>query len=87
MRPRAAINTPAQLGRALQQGRLMVGLSQRDLAKALGIGQKWLWEMEQGKPGLLTERLFEIMKATGIHLYAEFDALPETSPAIKETNA
>jgi len=52
---------------------MLKGLSQRDLAKQLGIGQKWLWEMEQGKPGLLTTRLFALLDATGVELYAMLD--------------
>jgi transcriptional regulator with XRE-family HTH domain len=87
MRPRAIINTPAQLGRALQQGRLMAGLSQRALAKELGIGQKWIWEMEQGKPGIITDRLFAMLKTTGVHLYAEFDALPGNPDLASSTAA
>jgi transcriptional regulator with XRE-family HTH domain len=82
MRPRAKIETPRQLGHALSQGRQMAGLSQRKLAKLLGIEQKWVWEMEQGKPGLLTERLFAILQTTGMHLYAEFDALPDIGTQI-----
>ncbi|WP_281275781.1 hypothetical protein [Arthrobacter echini] len=37
--------------------------------------------MEQGKPGLLIERLFEMLRATGVRLYAEVDEPEEkTSP-------
>lgn len=75
-RVRGEIPTPEALGRMLQQGRLLRGMSQRDLASRLGVGQKWVWEMESGKPGLLTERLFAMLRATGVHLYAEVD-LPD----------
>ena len=57
----------------IQQSRLQRGLSQRDLAKMLGISQKWVWEMEQGKPGLLLGRLFMILEKTGVTLSAEFE--------------
>ena len=73
---RGEIPTPEALGLMLQQGRLLRGMSQRDLADHLGIGQKWVWQMESGKPGLFTERLFEMLRATGVHLYAEVE-LPE----------
>lgn len=72
-RLRGEIPTAEALGRMLQQGRLVRGLSQRELADQLGIGQKWVWEMEGGKPGIFTERLFRILRATGVHLYAEID--------------
>lgn len=70
---RGEVRTAEALGRMLQQGRMLHGLSQRQLADQLGIGQKWVWEMEQGKPGILTERLFEMLRATGVRLYAEID--------------
>lgn len=73
---RGDVPTAEALGRILQQGRMLRGMSQRDLAQELGIGQKWVWEMENGKPGLLTERLFRMLRATGVRLYAEVD-LPE----------
>ena len=61
------------LGQVLQQSRMQLGISQRELAKLLGISQKWIWEMEQGKPGLLMERLFLILEKTEVTLLAEFD--------------
>lgn len=70
---RGQISNAEALGRMLQQGRMLRGLSQRQLAEQLGIGQKWVWEMEQGKPGLLTDRLFEMLRTTGVRLYAEIN--------------
>ena len=67
------IENPFILGQVIQQGRMQQGLSQRELAKQLGISQKWIWEMEQGKPGLLTDRLFKILKSSGITLLAEIE--------------
>ena len=61
------------LGQVLQQSRMQQGISQRELANRLGISQKWVWEMEQGKPGLLMERLFMILEKTEVTLLAEFD--------------
>ena len=67
------INNSFTLGQIIQQSRLQQGFSQRDLAKMLGISQKWVWEMEQGKPGVLMDRLFVILEKTGVTLTAEFD--------------
>lgn len=77
---RGEVPTPQALGLMLQQGRLLRGMSQRELAEQLGLGQKWVWQMESGKPGLFTERLFDMLRATGVHLYAEVD-LPDDHPA------
>lgn len=79
---RTEIDSPEMLGFALQQGRLVRGLSQ--LAAQLGIGQKWVWEMEGGKPGILTTRLFAMLEATGVRLYADLP-LPE-DPATGGSN-
>ena len=62
------------LGQVIQQSRLQRGFSQRALADILGVSQKWVWEMEQGKPGLLMDRLFLILEKTGVTLSAEFEA-------------
>ena len=70
---RGEIRSPEALGQMLQQARLLQSLSQRQLAEQLGIGQKWIWEMESGKPGLFTERLFQVLRATDSRLYIEID--------------
>ena len=71
------ISTPIKnsytLGQVIQQSRMQQGISQRELAKSLGINQKWVWEMEQGKPGIIMDRLFWILEKTGITLSAEFE--------------
>ena len=73
MKMTVKIKNPYILGQVIQQSRLQQGFSQRDLASMLGISQKWVWEMEQGKPGLLMDRLFMIMEKTGVTLSAEFE--------------
>jgi len=74
MKINTKINNSYTLGLIIQQSRLQQGFSQRELAKMLGISQKWVWEMEQGKPGLLMDRLFLIMEKVGVTLTAEFEA-------------
>ena len=70
---RGRIGSPEELGDAIRQGREIQGRSQRELAARLGVTQKWLWELEQGKPGLLMERLFAALRAVDVTLLAEFD--------------
>jgi len=74
MRITAKIKDPYTLGQVIQQGRLEQGISQRSLADMLGISQKWIWEMEQGKPGILMDRLFLVLEKTGVSLTADFEA-------------
>ena len=67
------LNDSYTLGQIIQQSRLQQGYSQRDLARMLGISQKWVWEMEQGKQGILMDRLFTILEKTGVTLTAEYE--------------
>lgn len=64
------VTSPESLGRILQQARLLAGLSQRDLAQRLGTTQKYIWELEAGKPSILMDRLFAAMRETGMELTA-----------------
>ena len=73
MKITAKVNSPYVLGQIIQQSRLQQGISQRELANMLGISQKWVWEMEQGKPGLLMDRLFLMLEKTGVTLSAEIE--------------
>jgi HTH-type transcriptional regulator/antitoxin HipB len=57
----------------LQQGRALTGKSQRDLARELGISQRYVYEMEAGEPTLYAKRLLDLLRATGVRLYAEID--------------
>ena len=78
MQLKTKLKDPFTLGQVIQQSRMQQNLSQRELAAMLGISQKWVWEMEQGKPGILMDRLFMMLQKTGVTLYAEFDvAEPE----------
>jgi HTH-type transcriptional regulator / antitoxin HipB len=64
------VTSPESLGRILQQARLLARLSQRELAKRLGTTQKYVWELESGKPSIVMDRLFAAMRETGMELTA-----------------
>ncbi|HTU72899.1 MAG TPA: helix-turn-helix transcriptional regulator [Trebonia sp.] len=64
------VTSPESLGRILQQARLLAGLSQRDLARRLGTTQRYIWELEAGKPSIAMDRLFAAMRETGMELTA-----------------
>ncbi|UFS58390.1 helix-turn-helix domain-containing protein [Subtercola endophyticus] len=70
---RGTINSPDELGRMLQQGRLLKGLTQRELAQELHVTQRYIHEMESGKPTLYADRLFDFIRATGLTLAVEID--------------
>ncbi|WP_125613874.1 helix-turn-helix domain-containing protein [Specibacter cremeus] len=82
---RGEVRNAEALGRMLAQGRMLEGLTQRQLAEQLGITQKYVWEVEQGKPGIFTDRLFQILRTTGVKLYAELEADRARQPAENES--
>ena len=67
------VTSPQSLGRILQQARLLNGLSQRELAQRLGTTQRYIWEIEAGKPSIFVERLFALMRETGVELTATIE--------------
>lgn len=40
------------------------------MARRLGTTQKYVWELEAGKPSLVMDRLFAAMRETGMELTA-----------------
>lgn len=60
------LRTPEDLGRAVRHMRRDAGLTQQELADRLGVSQRWLSELETGRPKILDARLFDVIAALGI---------------------
>ncbi|MGE3966459.1 MAG: helix-turn-helix domain-containing protein [Planctomycetota bacterium] len=58
------LRTAEELGIAIRERRMELGLTQSELADRAGVGRQWLVEVEQGKPraqiDLLLRTLFEL---------------------------
>lgn len=54
----------------LESAKMTSILTQRELANRLGTAQKYIWELEAGKPSIIMARLFAAMQATGMELTA-----------------
>lgn len=67
------VTSAESLGRILQQARLLSGMSQRELAKRLGTTQRYIWEIEAGKPSIFMDRLFAVMQETNMQLTATIE--------------
>jgi len=67
----ASINTSADLGRFLARVRERRGMTQEELAEELGVSRRYVSEIENGKPGLYTERLFRMIRILDVTLRAE----------------
>lgn len=77
MTARGEVRSPDGLGRMLQQGRLVQGMTQRELAERLETDQKYIWKLESGKHRIVLERIFQIMRETGVRMFMEIEISPE----------
>ena len=68
---RSKVDGPDTLGLILREARHQHDISQEELARRLGISQRYVSELESGKPGILMSRLFTIMRELDITLTAE----------------
>ncbi|MCW4464930.1 helix-turn-helix domain-containing protein [Glutamicibacter sp. MNS18] len=62
------IDTPSDLGRAVHAARLELGITQTELATALGYSQRYISDVETGKAKTLSANLFELLDQLGIQL-------------------
>jgi y4mF family transcriptional regulator len=63
-----AINTAEQFGRRLATARKALGLTQRELALAVGVGERFIVELEAGKPTAQLGKALAAAKAVGMRL-------------------
>lgn len=68
MQSTAVVRSQQALGRELTRLRFDRGLTQEELAEALGISRRYVYELETGKPNLFASRLFELLRELGAHL-------------------
>ncbi|WP_340538533.1 helix-turn-helix transcriptional regulator [Nocardioides sp. GXZ039] len=65
---RSTVRSAEALGGAIARLRFERGLTQEDLAEALGVSRRYIYEIESGKPNLFALRLFEALRELGAHL-------------------
>jgi len=82
MRLSGVIRDPRALGIAVAEQRRLRRLSQREAAAILGVSQRYLGEIELGKPKILDDRLFRVLAQLGLRLSIESIVdIPLESPA------
>lgn len=62
------IANATELGRAIAVARRELGLTQRDLALAIGAGERFIVELEAGKPTAQLGKALAAAKAVGLRL-------------------
>ncbi len=73
------IRNPATLGAAIRDRRRELGLEQRALAEKVGVGRRWIIDVEKGKPGSEIGLIFRTLRVLGIEL--------ATAPAAEADNS
>lgn len=64
------ISSSKDLGTVLTRARKKQGLSQREVAARLGVTQKWISAVEQGKSRAWIDKVLELSYFLGVQLYA-----------------
>lgn len=62
------ISTSIEFGASLAHARRALGLTQRDLALAIGVGERFIVDLESGKPTAQLGKALAAAKAAGMRL-------------------
>ncbi len=68
MNERIPVRSPTALGQVLARLRYENNMTQEQLARALGVARRYVYEIESGRPNLYATRLFEALREVGAHL-------------------
>ena len=74
----SVVDTPKAFGRLVYQRRRALGLQQRELALSANVGERFVVELEAGKPTCQLGKALSVARAVGIKL-ADV-AAPSQSP-------
>jgi len=65
---RTPVRSPRALGEAVARLRVERDLTQDELAAALGVTKRYIYQIESGRPNLFATRLFEALRELGAHI-------------------
>ena len=65
------ISTSKDLGSLIKEKRKMLGMSQKEAAAIIGVGVRFLSELENGKPTLEIDKALSVARFFGIDLEAK----------------
>lgn len=85
MESRVVARSQTALGKELARLRFERGLTQEELADALGVTRRYIYELETARPNLFATRLFELLRELGAHLevVSKPDSSPSTDPNLR----
>lgn len=79
--PTARISSSKDLGIILARARKDQGLSQREVAARLGVTQKWISAIEQGKSRAWIDKVLELSYFLGVQIHATTASVQPASPS------
>ena len=56
------------IGKTIQQLRKKAGLTQPEFSKRVGVGLRFLRDLEQGKPSVRLDKVNQVLKFLGYHV-------------------
>ena len=76
------LDTAAEFGAALCRARKRLGVTQRELALSIGVGERFIVDLEAGKPTAQLGKALAAAKAVGMRLMdaAGLDPEPDLGP-------
>lgn len=75
------VHSAETLGDEVARLRKARGLSQTDLAEAIGLDRRYVYSLESAKPTLYGSRLFAALRELGAHIEIVFEDDPPVSDA------
>ena len=65
------LDSPGELGPLVQTLRQARGLSQYELARQCGVGRRFIYDLERGKPTLRLDKVCAVLRVLGVSLRAQ----------------
>ncbi len=72
-----AIQSPKDIGTAVRHARKRQGLKQAEAAGLLGVGVRFLSELERGKDTLALGKVLQVMRGLGLQIDVYDKSMPE----------
>jgi HTH-type transcriptional regulator / antitoxin HipB len=77
------IDTPGRFGALVRAQRRALGLTQRDVALAVDVGERFIVDLENGKPTCQLGKALAVARSLGIRLTDAADSAP-SAPDVPE---
>ena len=62
------LDSPSALAPLVQTLRQARGLSQSELARQCGVGRRFIYDLERGKPTLRLDKVYAVLRVLGVSL-------------------